>query len=280
MYLFTGIFGEIMKKNWLDGKMILLTGATSGIGKELTIKLIKKHDCHVIGIGRNEEGMKKLKSELGEKSKNFEYKLFDVSIEENWHKCAQEIKNVDVLINNAGILPKFKKFDSFKVEDAKKVVEINFMASVYSINAFLPILRKSKTPAIINVSSSAALCPLIGTSLYTASKSALKSFTECLMEDFRKEIYVAYVCPGFTKTNIFRNQQVEIEKIVQNFCSSCEKNTKRILKRIEKKKKRIVVGKDAIIMKIGYRLFPRTFPYVCAKVLKKSKIKLFQDVFS
>ena len=269
-----------MKKNWLDGKTVLLTGATSGIGRALTMKLITKHNCHVIGIGRNEKAMEEIKSELKENAPLFEYKLFDVSVYENWQNFAKEAKKIDILINNAGILPKFTKFERYSVDDAKKIIETNFMASVYSINTFLPTLLKSSSPAIINVSSSAALCPLIGTTLYTASKSALKSFTECLMEDYRDKIYVAYVCPGFTKTNIFRNQNVEIEKIIDRFCSSCEKNTNRILGKIEKKKKRIVVGKDAKIMKNFYHLFPRSFPHLCSKVLKKSKIKLYQDVFN
>ena len=263
--------------------VVVITGATSGMGRELAKRLIEKHNCHVIGIGRNEQGMIDLKNSLKEKSILFEYELFDVSKNENWKNFAQKLKNnsknIDILINNAGILPKFKKFNEYEIEDAESVLGVNFMASVYSIKNLFPLLEKSSTPAIINVSSSAALCPLVGTSLYTASKSALKNFTECLMEDFRGRFYVAYVCPGFTKTNIFRNQNVKLEKIVENFCSSCEKNTARILKKIEKRRKRIVVGKDAKIMKNMYHFFPRTFPHICTKVFKKSKIKLYEEVF-
>jgi len=273
-----------MKKNWLNNKTVLLTGVTSGIGRLLAKKLILNHNCHIVGIGRNQDAINELKIELKEKSNLLEYRLFDVSKEENWSNLKEDFikKNIkiDILINNAGQLPKFKKFDSCSIVDFENIMQVNFMASVYSCHHLLPILMQSSTPSIINVSSSAALCPLVGTSAYSSSKSALKSFTECLIEDFRKKIYVAYVCPGFTKTEIFRNQKVEIDKIVDKFSSSCEKNTTRILKKLIKRKKRIVVGFDAKLMDFFYRLFPRTFSHTCGGVLKKSKIKLFAEVFN
>jgi len=272
-----------MKKAWINGKTILLTGVTSGFGKLLAKKLIENHDCKIIGIGRNKEKILSLQEELGEKSNKLEYHLFDVSEEQNWITLKQQLEEqkvtVDVLINNAGQLPSFKKFEKYSTDDFRNIMKVNFMASVCSINHLLPILKKSSTPAIINISSSASLCPLAGTSAYTASKSALKAFTECLIEDYRNDIYIAYVCPGFTKTDIFRNQTHEIDKIVDRFCSSCEQNTNRILKKIIKRKKRIIVGFDAKLMDSLYRHFPRTASHTCSSVMKKSKIKLFSDVF-
>lgn len=273
-----------MKKCWLNEKSVLLTGVTSGIGKLLAKKLINEHNCKIFGIGRNEKAIEELKNELGDKKSNLDYRLFDVSNEENWKWLANDLQekniNIDILINNAGQLPKFKKFEKYAPSDFENIMAVNFMASVYSVTHILPLLKKSSTPAIINVSSSAALCPLAGTSAYSSSKAALKSFTECLMEDYRKEIYVALVCPGFTKTEIFRNQKVEVDKIVDKFCSSCEKNTSRILKKIQKKKKRIVVGFDAHLMDFFYRRFPRSFSHTCSSVLKKSKIRLFGEVWN
>lgn len=272
-----------MKKNWLFQKNVVLTGVSSGIGRQLAKLLIEKEDCHIIGIGRRENAIKELICELGEKAKNFEYRLFDVSNEENWKKFAEELiqkeQKVDVLINNAGQLPKFKKFKEDCADEINSIMQVNFFSSVYAITQLLPILRQSETPSIVNVSSSASLCPLAGTSAYTASKSALKTFTECLIEDYRKKIYIAYVCPGFTKTEIFRNQNVEVEKIVDWFSSSCKKNTSRIYKKMKKRRKRIIVGTDAKFMDFFYRHFPRTFSHTCSWVLKKSKIKLYADVF-
>lgn len=272
-----------MKKTWIDGKTIVISGVTSGIGQLLARILIEKHNCFVFGIGRRKESMLEFQNSLGDNAENFSFDLFDVGEESNWKSLAEKFEKenfqIDVLINNAGQLPKFKTYADTSPQEIESIMKVNFFASVYSSHHLLPLLQKSTSPAIINVSSSASLCPLIGTSAYTSSKSALKTFTECLIEDFRKQIYVAYVCPGFTKTNIFQNQNVEIEKTVDRFCSSCEKNTKRILKKIIKRRKRIVVGFDAHLMDIFYRHFPRTFSHTCTKVLKKSKVKLFSQVF-
>ncbi len=272
-----------MKKAWINGKTILLTGVTSGFGKLLAKKLITNHNCKIIGIGRNKQKILDFQEELGDKSNMLEYHLFDVSEEQNWINLKQELEEknivIDVLINNAGQLPSFKKFEKYSTDDFRNIMKVNFMASVCSINHLLPLLKKSSAPAIINISSSASLCALAGTSAYTASKSALKTFTECLIEDYRNEFYIAYVCPGFTKTDIFRNQTQEVDKIVDKFCSSCEKNTNRILKKIIKRKKRIIVGFDAKLMDTLYRHFPRTASHTCSSVMKKSKIKLFKDVF-
>ena len=68
----------------------------------------------------------------------------------------------------------------------------------------MSIIEKSSTPAIINVASSAGLCALPGTAIYSASKAGIKNFTESLMCE--KDYYIGLVCPGFTKTNIFRQQ--------------------------------------------------------------------------
>ena len=272
-----------MRRKWIDNKNIVLTGVTSGLGRLLAKYLIEKHNCFVFGVGRRQEAIDQFKEELRDKANLFDYKLFDVSKEQNWKDLSKEFENkkfqVDILINNAGQLPKFKKFSDSNPEEIENIMKVNFMSSVYSIHHLFSNLEKSTCPSIINVSSSASLCPLAGTSAYTASKSALKTFTECLIEDFRKKIYVAYVCPGFTKTEIFRNQKVEIEKLVDMICSSCEKNTKRILKGILKRKKRIVVGFDAKLMDSFYRAFPKTFSHTCSSILKKSKIKLFSQVF-
>lgn len=272
-----------MKNKWIYGKKVVLSGASSGIGKEIAKILITKYNCKVIGIGRNEKSMQELMTELGDLANNFLYKLFDVSIKDNWKNLSEEFQKnnfqVDILINNAGMLPQFNIFEKYNLEDFKKVIEVNYFASVYSIHYLLSNIKRSSTPSIINISSSAALCPLAGTSSYSSSKAALKSFTECLIEDYRKEIYIAYVCPGFTKTNIFRDQGVRTEKLIDFVSASCEKNSNKIVKKIIKKRKRIVVGFDAKLMDTFYRHFPRSFSHTCSTVLKKSKIKLYEKVF-
>ena len=74
-----------------------------------------------------------------------------------------------MLVNNAGILPKFKRFDRYSDEEIERAININFYSCVYSVKTFLPMLLQSTDPGIVNIDSSAALMSLAGTSMYSAS---------------------------------------------------------------------------------------------------------------
>ena len=275
-----------MSKNWIDNKTVIITGASAGIGKGITEQLIKKHNCKVIGIARSQEKTEKFVEELGAYAKNFSYKLFDVSVKENWEEFAEYLKenNIqpDVLINNAGILPKFNKTQNYSIEEIERVMNINFYSAVYSINALLPMILKSSSPAIINVASSAALMSLAGTSTYSASKGALKSFTESLREDLRGKCYVTVICPGFTKTDIFRNQDSNTakgEKMINAISTNCDKMVNMIVRGIENKSELMIFGFDAQFMKIFGRLTPVQGGRLFSAVMKMSKLPLFDAVF-
>ena len=274
-----------MGQCWIDNKTVVITGASAGIGKGITEKLIKKHNCKVIGIARSKEKTEKFVEELGEYAKNFSYKLFDVSVKENWFEFADYLKenNIkpDVLINNAGILPKFNKTQNYSIEEIESVMNINFYSAVYSINALLPMILESSTPAVINVASSAALMSLAGTSTYSASKGALKSFTESLREELRGKCYVTVICPGFTKTDIFRNQENtgKGEKMINAISTDCDRMVNMIVNGIENKKELMVFGFDAQFMKIFGRVTPVTGGRIFSAVMKASKLPLFDNVF-
>lgn len=275
-----------MAKNWIDNKTVIITGASAGIGKGITEALIRKHNCKVIGIARSQEKTEKFVEELGKDAANFSYKLFDVSVKENWFEFAEYLEendiHPDVLINNAGILPKFNKTQNYSIEEIERVMNINFYSAVYSIKALLPTLLKSDSPAIINVASSAALMALAGTSTYSASKAALKSFTESLREDLRGKCYVSVICPGFTKTDIFRNQgenTAKGEKMINAISTDCDKMVNMIVNGIETKKELMIFGFDATFMKIFGRITPVTGGRLFSSVMKLSKLPLFDDVF-
>ncbi len=275
-----------MNKNWMDGKTVIITGASGGMGKGVAEKLIKEHGCTVIGIARSEEKMKKVVAELGDYKDKFTYKLFDVSIEKNWLEFADYLKEnsikPDILINNAGILPKFDRFQNYTVEYIEKAMNINFYSAVYSIHTLLPLLLESPSPAIINVDSSAALMTLAGTSVYSASKAALKSLSEALREELRGKCYVGIVCPGFTKTDIFRDQSASDakgQKMLNMVSTSCERMVKMIMNDIKTKKPLGVHGFDAAFMNYFGRILPVQGGRLFSAVMKASKMPLFDPVF-
>ncbi|MCI9111705.1 MAG: SDR family NAD(P)-dependent oxidoreductase [Eubacterium sp.] len=273
--------------NWLNGKTCIVTGASGGMGAGIAAALIKKHGCNVIGIARNEFKMQRFIEELGPSyAEQFSYKLFDVSKRENWEEFAAELEEngtqIDVLINNAGILPKFKRFDRYDIDEIENAMNINFYSCVYSIKALLPMLLESESGAVINIDSSAALMSLAGTSVYSASKAAVKGFTESLREEFRGKLYVGLVCPGFTKTDIFRNQSTEGEKgqkIIDMISTDCDLMVKMIMFGIEHKQALQIHGLDAHAMSIFGKLLPVNGSRLFSAIMKASDIDIFSEVF-
>ena len=276
-----------MSNCWLSGKTCIVTGASGGMGAGIAATLIKKHGCKVIGVARSEPKMKKFIEELGPTyAEQFSYKLFDVSKNENWVNFAQELKDegvkIDVLVNNAGILPKFKRFDRYEMDEIEKAININFYSCVYSIKAPLPMLLESNDPGIVNIDSSAALMSLAGTSMYSASKAALKGFTEALREEFRGKIYVGLVCPGFTKTDIFRDQKNDGgkgQKVMDMISTDCDLMVKMIMFGIEHKQALQIHGMDAHAMSVFGKLLPVNGSRLFSAIMKAADIDLFNDVF-
>lgn len=276
-----------MRKNYLYNKTVVITGASGGIGFSIAKLLIEKYNCKVIGIARNEKKILNSISTLTEdKKQNFTYQLFDVSKKQNWTNFANYLQenniSIDVLINNAGFMLPFTKFEKCLDNDIQEIVDTNFLSNVYSIKALMPLLRNSTTPSIINVCSSAGLCAVVGQSMYSATKSAMRSFTESLTQEYKNEFYIAGVYPGFIKTDIMNRLDVDTksQKLMNSFMMPLEKASKKIVKKISKKKKRIVLGLDGGFMNISYRLFPNLTLSIITKVLKSSKMHIFDDVFN
>ncbi len=284
-----GIFARSFLKgykftmNWLYGKTILITGASSGLGRALTVQLIREYNCKVIGVGQSEPKMKSIIDELSYLRDAFSYSIFDVSVEENWEKFAWELENeekeVDILINNAGMLPPFDKSQNYSEEQIARCMAVNFHSCRYSIRAMLPTLRKSTMSGIINITSAQVLAPLVGMSIYSASKAALKAYTETLIEELGREMYVGYVCPGFIRTDILRNQYVQSDsRLMRMISGSVDRMASKIIKKIGKQKARIIVGKDAKVMNFTAKFFPVLGLKFYEQIIKVSKIKMFENV--
>lgn len=271
-----------MKEKWIDNKTIIVTGASSGIGKSLCRLLVQKYNCRVIGVARSEEKCATLKEELGEK---FDYRLFDVGEKNNWQNFAEELKKEgtmpDLLINNAGMLPPFCVFRKTDPAQFERVIHTNFLSVVYACYALLPLLTQSEQGGVVNISSSSALCTLPGVTAYASSKAAVKNFTESLASEYaKKDFYVGLVLPGFTMTDIFREQKSgKADGLIATVATPCEKMVKKIERAIVRKKRRCVFGVDAHGMNLLYRLFPSAAASVCGSVLRLFHLDLFSDVF-
>ncbi len=275
-----------MATSWIDSASVVVTGASGGIGAGITTSLLKEHNCKVIGVARSEEKMKAFVEELGEYQEKFSYKLFDVSVKENWETFYNELEEegvkVDVLINNAGILPKFKKFGKYSYDEIDRAMNINFYSAIYGVKTFLPMILESDRGAIVNIDSSAALMTLAGTSMYSASKAALKAFTEALQLEYRDKIFVGLICPGFTKTDILKDQtegNAEEQKLMNLISTNCERMVNMIIKGIIHKKSITVAGIDSKSMYYVNRVTPGMGSKLFSAVMKMAKIDIFKEVF-
>lgn len=264
-------------KNYLLNKTVVLTGASSGIGKEMSKMLVQNYGVKVIGVGRSEEKLFALKEELGD---NFTYYPFDVSNKANWEIFATQLKTdgvrPDLLINNAGAFPQFSTFQKAKSETVERILENNFLSSVYGVETLMPLLGKNG--GIVNICSSSALCSVVGTSAYSASKSAMKGFTECLMMEEANR-YVGIIFPGTTSTELFRNDDNTKNSALDMVAMKPQKMAKKILKKIAKRKKRAIVGWDAKAMNLTAKLAPVWGLKIICWVMRKSKSKVFERVF-
>lgn len=272
-------------RNWLQDKYVVLTGASGGIGRELAKLLVKKYGAKVIGVGRSEEKMQSLKTELGEQADDFSYRLFDVGDKMAWTLFGEELKTKGIfpalLINNAGIFPPFSKVLQGSVETVERVMQVNYLSVVYATKTLSPILRgdgKDK-PAIVNVSSSSALCTVVGAAAYSASKAAIKGYTEALQLEETGKKYVGIVYPGTTATDLFRDDKNTKNSALDYIAMPAEKMAKKIARKILKKKKRAVLGWDAKLMALTAKLAPVKGLALIRGVMKLSRSKVFAEVF-
>lgn len=272
-------------RNWLKDKYILLSGASSGIGRELCKIFIERYNAKVIGIGRNEEKMLSLKSELGENANRFDYALFDVSKREEWEQFKKRLilQNVQpcLLINNAGVFPTFKTVLGTSPETFERIMHTNYFSIVYAVDALSPLLVGSEKdkPAIVNIASSASLCTVAGTAAYSASKAAVKSYTEALAIEEKGKKYVGLVCPGTTATDLFNGDAHTKDSALHLIAMPARKMAKKIAKKILKKKPRAVLGWDAKLMNFTTKIMPVKGLFLIRGVMKASKSKVFTEVF-
>ena len=244
----------------IKGKNVIITGGASGVGKELTKQMLKC-GCNVAAIDINEENLEKLKEELNSKRlKTFVVDMGNIeSIREFRENYKKEYSDVDIIINNAGIIQPFVKVESLDDKTINKVMNVNFFGPVNLIRLFMEDLTKDRSEQyIVNVSSMGGFFPFPGQTIYGASKAALKIFTEGLYAELEKtNVRVMIVLPGAMNTNITKNSDVEINtsKEESNF-KMLEPSVAaaQIIEGIEKNKFKLFLGSDSKFLRILYKI--------------------------
>jgi short-subunit dehydrogenase len=190
----------------MKGKVVVITGGSSGIGKALA-ETFGKNGSKIFITGRNKEELDKVVSELRSGCIEVHSMQADVSLEIDNQKMVEEVirtfGRIDILINNAGISMR-ALFEELDIDVIKKVMDINFYGALYATKACLPEIIKNKG-SVVGISSIAGYRGLPGRTGYSASKFALNGFLEVLRTELLyRNVHVLTACPGFTASNIRR----------------------------------------------------------------------------
>lgn len=243
----------------INKKNVIITGAASGVGKELTKQMLKK-GAHVAALDINEENLEVLKKELN--SKRLRTYKVDMGSSESIKQFTEEYRkefDVDIIINNAGIIQPFVKVESIEDNIIDKVMNVNFFGPVNLIRYLMKDLTKDrKKQYIVNISSMGGFFPFPGQTIYGASKAALKIFTEGLYAELENtNVKVLIVLPGAMNTNITKNSNVEINtsKEDNNFkLLEPDVAAYKIIEAIENDKFKLFLGQDAKFLKFLYKI--------------------------
>lgn len=234
--------------NW-NNKVVVITGASSGIGKAYA-ELFAQKKARVVISARSEDALQNLKSELDKTAAEVLVVPADVAKEEDCkrliERSVEKFGTIDVLINNAGISMRSLLIDT-DTAVIKKLMEVNFYGTLYCTKYALPHLLKSKG-TVLGVSSIAGYKGLPARTGYSASKFAMQGFLESLRIENRKTgLHVLIVCPGFTASNI-RNTALKGDGSIQGETPRNESKMMQpdevaleTLKAIEKRKSNLVL---------------------------------------
>lgn len=265
---------------YAQGKIAVITGAGSGIGRALAQQL-NQQGCELYLSDVNSEGLNATLAALPRQEVSAHGTVLDAADKDGMHAWAEQIAtdkgHVDIVINNAGVALMSTVEDS-EYEDIEWLMGINFWGVVYGTKAFLPLLRRSQQGHLVNISSVFGLIGVPTQSAYNAAKFAVRGFTEALRQEMAAtNVHVCCVHPGGIKTNIARASRGgdaeisadergnEFEKMAR---TTPEKAAEQIIGAIEKRKKRLLIGADARLISLISRLFPVSYTRLIAALAK------------
>lgn len=256
----------------LAGKVVVLTGAASGIGRATAV-LLAGRGSHLALADRDRDGLMALAAELATSHPALVVSTHVLDVGEPASiaalPAAVEARHgrVDVLINNAGVTT-LGSFDQLALEDIAWLMDINFWGVVRMTKAFLPLLRRQWNGQIVNLSSLFGLIAPPWQTAYCASKYAVKGFSESLRHELEGSgIGVTVVHPGGIRTAVARNARVPagispdsaaraLKGFERAFITSPETAAARIVRAIERREKRVLIGRDARLFDLAVRLLP------------------------
>lgn len=273
----------------IQGKVAVVTGAGSGIGRELALQLAAKgarvavSDVDLAGL---EQTRALLATQAGLAAGETDdtavhVQRLDVAEREAVLEYAETVKNhfgaVHIIVNNAGIA--FNgPVEQTEFKDVERIMDVDFWGVVNGTKAFLPHLIESGDGHVVNVSSLFGLLSMPGQAAYNAAKFAVRGFTEALQQEMiadRRPVRVTCVHPGGVKTAIARNATAAEGMSAKDAAAFFDKHLARttaeqaaatIIRGVERDRSRVLIGADAKLLDALVRLFPALYRQVNARI--------------
>jgi short-subunit dehydrogenase len=252
------------------GEVAVVTGAASGIGRALAHALAGEGAALALA-DVNETGLRETAAQIKNAAATITTHVVDVASQAAVEAFAGDVierhGRVTLLVNNAGVAL-YGTFEELSMADFEWLVGINFWGQVYGVKHFLPVLRQQRKAAIVNMSSVYGLIAPPGQSAYSASKFAVRGFTEALRHELQlTSVQVIAVHPAGVRTPIVRNARIgagadpasaaQVLSLFERVLTiPPEAAAARIIQGIKKRESRILIGKEAVRIDRVQRLRP------------------------
>ena len=196
----------------IKGANVLVTGGANGLGKLFGQKCLQEGAANLIIWDINDENLEKTKNEFSTKGyQNVTTYVVDVSsvndIEKNATKVLLDVGTIDILYNNAGIVPGNKSFWEHTAKDIEKTININLTGVMNVTRVFIQDMINRGKGHIVNIASASSFIPLPKGSVYASSKWAVLGWSESLRMELEmegKDLHVTTICPSYIDTGMFK----------------------------------------------------------------------------
>ena len=248
---------------------VLITGASSGIGRDMA-RTFSKKGYDLVLVARNEDRLMQVKKELEKNNVKVEIIIMDLSIEENCKELHRMVKNVDILINNAG----FGDCGNFTKTDLDKdinMIKTNITAYHILTKLYLIDMKEKGQGKILNVASIAGFLPGPLMATYYSTKAYIVRLSESIREELKKEnskVKISILCPGPVNTNF--NKVANVKFNLRE--ADSQKVADYAIKKMEKGRFYIVPGIDVKIAKIAAKLIPTPIMSKLTYMMQKRKL--------
>jgi len=277
-------------KNFAD-KVAVVTGAASGIGRELALELSRRQ-CHLaLCCDRNVEGLKQTAEGAMAEGVKVTSRTLDVSDRDAVHRWADSVVadhgKVNLVFNNAAV-ELVSTVEGIDYSDFERVMNVNFWGTVYGTKAFLPHLKATGEGHIVNISSVFGLMGVPAQCAYNSAKFAMRGFTDCLREELDMMdcgVSATSVHPGGIRTPIIYSGRVDQnisalgmdpdvyqQRFEKRFITNADRAARLILRAVTRNKRRVLIGPDAYLYDLITRLVPGAYqPLMIAFVRQTMK---------